>query len=70
MEAKVYTQKTATICGREVNFYLISSPIGNIGIVDYEQSKINPEIKRKFFEDYDAAESYFKRVCRKIAAEV
>lgn len=71
MEARVYTQKTATICGRDVNFYLISSSIGNIAIVDYEQS--NLEIKRKVFAtdgSYDKAEAYFTRVCKKIAEEV
>lgn len=65
MEATVYTQEHAEINGRNVWFYLINSPIGNIAVVDYEQSGL--EIKRKLFDgDYDKAMRYYKSTCRKL----
>lgn len=67
MDAAVYTQRESTIYGRKIWLYLISSPIGNIAVVDYEQP--GKEIVRKLFGDsYDKAENYYCKVCRKILA--
>ena len=66
MNATVYTQKENIINGRHIWLYLISSPIGRIIVVDYEESG-DPAIVRKLFnENYDKAEMYFDTVCRKI----
>ena len=55
MNATVYTQKENTISGRKVWLWLISSPIGNIVVVDYEQP--TKEIVRKIFDEhYEQAE--------------
>jgi hypothetical protein len=65
MNATVYTQRENTISGRKVWLYLISSPIGNIVVVDYEQP--TKEIVRKMFdENYEQAEKYFDNICKKI----
>lgn len=66
MNATVYTQAENVINGRHVWLYLISSPIGNVAVVDYEEAG-DPKIVRKIFDErYDKAEAYFDSVCRKI----
>ena len=63
--AKLYCQRENVINGRHIWFYLISSSIGNIAVVDYE-GKDDPAITRKLFcEDYDKAERYFETICTK-----
>lgn len=63
--AKLYCQRENVINGRHIWFYLISSSIGNIAVVDYE-GKDDPAITRKLFcEDYEKAERYFETICTK-----
>lgn len=65
--AKLYCQKQNLINGRNVWLYLVSSSVGNISIVDYEETGL--EIKRKIYEEhYEDAEKYFDSICRKILA--
>ena len=65
--ASLYIQKQNYINGRNVWLYLLSTSIGNIAVVDYEQPGL--EIKRKLFiESYDKAESYFDTVCHRIVS--
>lgn len=63
--ANLYCQRENVINGRHVWLFLVSSSIGNIVIVDYEE-KNDPKIIRKLFdENYDKAERYFETVCMK-----
>lgn len=65
MEAGFYTQKENSINGRKIWLYLISTPIGQFAIVEYEKQGL--EVTRKIFdEDYEKAEKYFDNVCRRI----
>ena len=65
MEATVYTQDTMQYNGRHVWFYLVNSPIGNIGVVDYEMK--NMETARRLFDgNYEKAENYYKYTCKKM----
>lgn len=65
--AELHIQRQNYINGRNVWLYLLSSSIGNIAVVDYEQPGL--EIKRKLFdENYDKAEAYFEAVCHKIVS--
>ena len=60
-----YTKAENTINGRRAWLYHISTPIGHIYVVDYEQSGL--EIKRKIIDaDYDKARRYFNKVCRQL----
>ena len=64
--ARLYEQRHNKIEQRNVWLYLISTSIGNIAVVDYEQP--TQEIKRKMLEEsYDKAERYFESVSAKIA---
>ena len=64
MDAKIYTQNENTINGRKVCLYLITTPIGNIAVVDYEQTDLT--IARTLFDnDYDKAEKFFIYTCKK-----
>lgn len=64
--AQLTQQRHNKLGHRNVWFYLISTSIGNIAVVDYEQP--TQEIKRKMFEEsYDKAERYFESVSAKIA---
>ena len=63
--AQLYEQRHNKIGNRNVWLYLISTSIGNIAVVDYEEPGL--EIKRKLFvEQYDKAEAYFETVSAKI----
>ena len=65
--AELHIQRQNYINRRNVWLYLLSSSIGNIAVVDYEQPGL--EIKRKLFiESYDKAEAYFETVCHKIVS--
>lgn len=63
--ANLFEQERSVINGRGIWLYLVSTSIGNIAIVDYEQQ--GKEIARKVFcEDYDKAERYYTAICKKI----
>lgn len=65
--AELHLQRENIIDGRRIQFYLISTSIGNIAVVDYEAP--TKEITRKLFqESYDKAEAYFESVCKKIVS--
>lgn len=66
MEAGCYTQRENTINGRKIWLYLISSPIGNIAVVDYEIARELTIVRKLFSEDYEKAERYFDNICRRI----
>lgn len=64
--ARLYEQRHNKIEQRNVWLYLISTSIGNIAVVDYEQP--TQEIVRKIFDgSYEKAERYFENVSSKIA---
>jgi len=64
MDTSYYVQESATIYGHNVGHYLITCPLGNIHIVQWEGYRMVPE--RKYFEDNYKAEKYFKRVCNQL----
>ncbi len=65
MEANFYTQNHSTINGRNIWLYLISCPIGNIYIVEYE--KQNLELNRFLInESLQKAEKMYDNICVKI----
>ena len=60
-----YTQEQSTINGRNVWRYLVSTPIGNIHIVQYEQRTM--EIKTFLFKEHlEDAERKYKSIVRGI----
>lgn len=60
-----YTQEQSNINGRNVWRYLVSTPIGNIHIVQYEQKTM--EIKTFLYaENLDDAEKKYKTVVKGI----
>lgn len=60
-----YLQEHATIYGHQVFHYLISSTIGNIHIVQYEQKGF--ELKEVvIMDDNDKAEKQFKAFCNRL----
>ena len=62
MDCGFYTQEENIINGRKIWLYLITCPIGNIFIVDYENRDMT--ITRKIFDgDLDKAERYFEKIC-------
>lgn len=62
--ASLTLQKENVINKRKVFLYLISSSIGNIIAVEYEDKDYM--LHRKLFdENYEKAEAYFDSVCRK-----
>lgn len=61
-EAKFYTQEHATIYGHGVWHYLITTPIGQFHVVEWEGAGM--QIGRKIIEDDNAsAERLFKKKC-------
>ena len=63
--AEMYLQRKNEINGRIVMLYLITTGIGNIAVLDYEQKDLS--IKRKIFsDDYDKAEKNFETVCKRM----
>lgn len=65
MDCGLYTQAENTINGRKIWFYLVTCPIGNICIVDYE-NRDDMAITRKIFNgdtDGEKAEKYFRKIC-------
>ena len=59
MDANFYQQNHSIINGRNVWHYLITTPIGNFSVVEYEQTGL--EIKRFIFdESYEKAEKKFE----------
>ena len=59
--AGLYLQRSSEIDGRKAWFYLISSSIGNIAVVEYEQT--DKSIKRYMFDDdYDKAEYRYEHI--------
>ena len=63
--ANMYEQKKATIDGRNIWMYLISTAIGNLFVVEFETQ--GKELVRKIFDDDLAdAERYFNYTCKKI----
>lgn len=60
---KMYTQKESIINGRGIWHYLISTPIGNFNIIEYE--KQSKEIERKIFdENHDATCKYYNKTIK------
>ena len=65
MNASCFCQADNVINDRHVFFYLLSSAIGNVFVIQYEQQ--TKELTSKlFYNELDKAESYYKAVCRKI----
>ena len=61
--ANMYEQKKATINGRNIWMYLISTAIGNLFVVEFEMEC--KELVRKIFdEDLEKADKYFKTACK------
>lgn len=64
--ANIYCQNEAVICGRHVWHYLIGTSIGNISVVEYENTGL--EIQQKVFTDgYNKAEKFFQSVVGRMA---
>lgn len=63
-----FTQSESSINGRKVWHYLVSTPIGQINVVQYEQGgKKMHEIKTFLFEErYDAAERKYASIVKGI----
>ena len=68
MDFKFYTQKVATICGRNVAHYLIDSPVGRISVIQYEKAKPHyPELETVLiYNEYGKAEKKFNSICKRI----
>lgn len=64
METGYFVQETACIYGHNIGHYLITCPLGNIHVVQWEG--YCQKIERKYFEDNNKAERYFKRICNQI----
>lgn len=63
--AGFFQQNSSTINGRGVWHYLISTPIGQINVVQYEQK--DKTIKSFLFEGhYDKAEAKYESLCKGI----
>ena len=65
METVMYTQNTATINGREINHYLIDTPIGQINIIQYEKPGLELATEL-IYNDYDKAEKRFSTICKQM----
>lgn len=63
-EAKFYTQNHSVINGRNVWLYLISCPIGNIFIIEYEQKDLS--LMRVFRQSNDEAEKLYDKISIKM----
>lgn len=65
MDARMYTQNTATINGRKVQHYLIDTEIGQVNVIQYEKPgfEIATEL---IFNDYEKAEKKFATICKQI----
>ena len=64
-EVKFFTQNEARINGRGVWQYLISCPIGDISIVEHENTFMSLEQDYIGFS-YQTAEKKFNQACRRI----
>lgn len=66
MNSTTYTQEEMALQnGRHAWLYLVSTPINDIQVVQYEEPGF--EIKtRLFYSDYDKALAYYKRICKKM----
>lgn len=65
MEAQMYTQNIATINGRNIGHYLVTTSVGQINIIQYE--KPSEEIETiLIYGDYEKAERTFTKVCNDI----
>lgn len=65
METVMYTQNAATINGREINHYLVDTPIGQINIIQY--AKPGLEIATELiYNDYEKAERKFSTICKQM----
>lgn len=65
MEARIYTQNTATINGRKIWHYLVDTDIGQICVVQYEKST-KEIVTELIFNDWDKAEKKFRSVCKQM----
>lgn len=63
--AEFFTQQAAEINGRHIWFYMTTTPIGNILIVQYEDCDLEIQ-SLTFMNDYEKAEKAFKMVVKKI----
>ena len=62
MDTNFYTQAGCEINGRHVWFYLITSPIGDTEIIQYEMKSY--EIKEYVFRgEYEKAEKKYQSLC-------
>lgn len=62
-----YLFDSMTLNERHAWFQTIESPIGNIYVIQYERPKPDMSIETKlFYEDFEKAESYYRRTCKKV----
>ena len=67
METGFFTQNESKVNGRGVWHYMITTPIGNFSIVEYEQ--IGGELKRFMFDGwYEKAERKYTQIVAGIAS--
>lgn len=65
METVMYTQNTAKINGREINHYLMDTPIGQINIIQYEKPSLEIETEL-IYNNYEKAEKRFSTICKQM----
>ncbi len=67
METGFFTQNESRVNGRGVWHYMITTPIGNFNIVEYEQP--GKDLKRFMFDErYEKAERKYSQIVRGIAS--
>lgn len=62
-----YRQMHSQINGRNVWFYLVATPIGDIQIVQYEE-KEQYITTFLFYNDYEKAEKKYQSICSRIVS--
>lgn len=65
MEARMFTQNTATINGRKISHFLIDTDIGQISVIQYEKPTLEI-VTELIYNDWDKAEKKFNSICKQI----